>query len=115
MAGWTAATRRERVHRVFSALLALIVIGATLPPFTGAAAVPAQREAAEPPDKPLAAPEPVADREVIRRTAFSLTERAPDGSYTTTLSPRPLHWREPSTGAYRPFDDALRPVPGASA
>jgi YD repeat-containing protein len=53
---------------------------------------------------------PMHDQATTERTAYSRTERNPDGSYTALFSVRPMHWQDAQTGNWKEFVNDLRPA-----
>jgi hypothetical protein len=84
---------------------------ATAPSTIGSAQAVGQSD----PPEPSPPPTVQLDTEVTGRSAFTRTTRNPDGSYTTTFSSRPMHWKDPQTGIWKEFVNTLRPVPANEA
>ncbi|HEX8684812.1 MAG TPA: hypothetical protein VF707_21015, partial [Ardenticatenaceae bacterium] len=102
------------------------VIAAMTPPIAHAGAPELQEPplppgpADEPPvenleDEFSSPPAEVVYADVVERSAFSRVERNPDGTHTATFSQRPMHWYDSSAGAWREFDNTLRPVQAGDA
>ncbi|MCX6022250.1 MAG: DNRLRE domain-containing protein, partial [Chloroflexi bacterium] len=46
---------------------------------------------------------------------YGTTKPNADGSYTTELSNRPVHWKDPETGDWKTFDNTIQDIPAERA